>query len=121
MRTFEIIIEQERFVVAVADDGTLHVNGKPAQAIITQTDQHRFSVLMAGRSFTVLARKEGETYDVQINAVTAGVQVDTERTRLLKKYGATATAGHHHAEVHAPMPALVVKVEVAVGDEVQQG
>ncbi|MFN0158871.1 MAG: acetyl-CoA carboxylase biotin carboxyl carrier protein subunit [Bacteroidota bacterium] len=121
MRTFDVTIQEEKLTVTLAEDGTIHFNGVPVKAEIIRIDQYNYSVLINGQSFNVLTLKSGDVYNVLLNAVAVDVQVESERTRLLKKYGANAVSTNQNAEIHAPMPALIVKVEVAVGDEVQQG
>lgn len=49
------------------------------------------------------------------------VQIETERDRLLQRFAGISHDRHHHAEIHATMPGLVVKVMSSVGGNVTKG
>lgn len=51
----------------------------------------------------------------------AAVTVQTERDRLLSQFAATARSVHHHAEIRASMPGLVVRLAAKPGDAVAKG
>ncbi|HLZ64530.1 MAG TPA: biotin/lipoyl-containing protein [Ktedonosporobacter sp.] len=87
----------------------------------------RYSVIIAGKSYDVLARripkpneKDSQTYEVQIAGERFEVKVEDERTR---KLAGLARAGSHTGEatIDAPMPGLVVNVPVEAGTTVSEG
>lgn len=107
--------------VSFGPDGSLSVDDQVVPVEILQTSEHTFSVLVNGMSVKVVAHRSQEAYQVLVDSVQQDVVVESERERLLKAYATKAKAARRRYEVHAPMPALVVKVEVDVGDEVKDG
>jgi biotin carboxyl carrier protein len=87
----------------------------------------RYSLLLAGKSYDILARritrpdqKDSQTYEIFVAGQRFEVKVEDERERLL---AGLAHAGAHSGEmmVQAPMPGLVVGVPVEQGASVQAG
>jgi biotin carboxyl carrier protein len=87
----------------------------------------RFSLLIAGRSYEVLARRitrpeedSGERYEVQFAGRRFEVLVEDEREKTLA--GAVAAAHDAgEARVRSPMPGLVIGTPVEVGSRVSRG
>jgi pyruvate carboxylase subunit B len=76
---------------------------------------------MEGASHTVVARKNDDGYQILLAGKQLEAVVESERSRLLRKFDTQGSSGPKKVEIKAPMPALVVKVEVAVGDSVKPG
>jgi biotin carboxyl carrier protein len=90
-------------------------------ADIARVDDSTFSVLIAGTSYTIRIRKTGDTYTMTAGGNEASVEVESERSRLMKRAGAAVRTAEHGTSIVAPMPALVVRVETEVGQEVAAG
>jgi biotin carboxyl carrier protein len=69
----------------------------------------------------VIVSADGEGFDVIAGDFRGRVSVESERGRLLRRYARSTGESGARLEVHAPMPAMVVKLEVDVGDEVRAG
>lgn len=87
----------------------------------------RYSLLIAGRSYDVLARritkagqKVGETYEIHVLGRRFEVMVEDERARLLAGLARGGAAGGA-ATINAPMPGLVIGVPFEPGAQVEQG
>ncbi len=87
----------------------------------------RFSLLIAGKSYEIFARRvtkpdedSSQTYEIQFAGQRFEVQVEDEREKALA--GAVASA-HAAGEVRvrAPMPGLVIEVPLEVGASVARG
>jgi pyruvate carboxylase subunit B len=78
-------------------------------------------MLLNGRSYVVVAEKSDAGYRLLVNGRQLLADVESERTKLLKQFESQKVHGTTKLEIRAPMPALVVKVEVGVGDEVKAG
>lgn len=79
------------------------------------------SLLVDGRSFVVLAEREGDAWSVTIDGRPFLVEVTTElRDRVARR---VSTPGRRtgHEPVRAPMPGLVVAVDVEVGERIAAG
>jgi len=58
---------------------------------------------------------------VQIEGREFPVAVETERDRLLKRFEGIGGHSHHHAEIRASMPGLVIRLAAKEGSDVTKG
>lgn len=82
----------------------------------------RFSVLVGGKSHSVLVLKEdreNKTVRVRIGAHTCTARIEEEQDRLLHTLGANRSA-QKVGDLKAPMPGLVLNVLVKPGDRVKR-
>jgi len=121
MNTYHVRVADEEYVVTLATDGSVFLDGERCNADIKRSNDVMFTVLLGEESVSLGVLRGENSYEVVSGGVYSEVHVESERTRLLREYAGTSGSLHHRFEVHAPMPALVVRVEVKVGDEVQPG
>lgn len=121
MSNYHVSIAGREIVVALKQDGSPMLDGKPREIHIKQIDENIFSVLIDNTSVRVVTQQAGHAYHVFSGSAQLDVLVNSERAKLLRQYSTPADSMREKLEVHAPMPALVVKIEVAVGDEVTPG
>jgi biotin carboxyl carrier protein len=70
----------------------------------------------------VVQKREGRgTYTIWVDGHRFDVEALDERTRTIREMSAAAEGPTGPAPVKAPMPGLIVRVNVQVGDEVQAG
>lgn len=88
------------------------VDGTPVRLITIGGVQHR-----------VIARREGAKgrYVLWIDGWRFEVEALDERTRAIRDLGALKAEAAGPAPLIAPMPGLVVRVQVAVGDRIEAG
>ena len=60
-------------------------------------------------------------YTVKINGSTYKVNIETPLAQLIKEMGLSLGNASVEDEILAPMPGIILEVNVAVGDEVKQG
>jgi biotin carboxyl carrier protein len=121
MSRYLVNIDGREYEVLIGPDGVIGVEGFTGAINVQAVNGSLYSVLIDSVSTQVIATRNGREYQVLLKHNQVDAQVETERDRLLKKYATSANAAHTRCQVHAPMPALVVKVEVNVGDEVKNG
>ncbi|MED5564562.1 MAG: acetyl-CoA carboxylase biotin carboxyl carrier protein subunit [Gemmatimonadota bacterium] len=81
-----------------------------------------YSFLVDGASHTVLAERGASgVWDLQLRGQRHRVEVMDERTKVLRNMNSAAPDLQGPLPVRAPMPGLVVKVEVQEGDLVEAG
>ena len=79
-------------------------------------------LLADGRSHTLVARREGRhEWDIHLDGERYAMEVLDERTRAIREMTGQGAAALGPKPVRAPMPGLVVRVNVAVGDAVEAG
>ena len=109
-------------VVDVTPDGVT-VDGRSVDASIAHVaGTHVRSLLLEGSSHRVVARRTGTgAWELHVRGRRLAAEVVDERTRRVREMTGATAKNTGPRPLRAPMPGLVVKVEVAVGDEVQPG
>ena len=88
---------------------------------LVQIGPGRYSLIMDNKSFNIrLVEKDG-FYQAYLFGEFVEVAVESERERKLKELVKSAQSGPKEQEIKAPIPGLVVKVEVAEGDTIKSG
>ena len=121
MNSYFVTINGREYVVRIENEGTVFVNGEQIPVDILQLDERSFSILVNGKSEKVIAEGSNGAYQVQINGRQLEAVIESERMRLLKQFERQSAGRVSKTEIRAPMPALVIKIEVRVGDEVKSG
>ena len=121
MPVYDVTVDGATMSVAIDPGGKVRVNGETVILDVQQVNDHRFSILMGRESLTLLVEKREGSYAVLAGGALHEVAVISERDRMLKEYGRQSGSTVSRLEIHAPMPALIVKVEVSVGDWVERG
>ena len=117
-RTYELTVEGEGPAPAVT------VDGEPCDIDYYEVARDAiYSLILDGNSAELWVRRdERGGYVVFVAGHTLAVSVEDERRRRIRELKGAAGAGEQAAaEVKAPMPAMVLDVLVAPGDEVAEG
>ena len=120
-----------KYVVTVADtvrtievdESGVRVDGRRVAADVARRgDSGVLSVLLDGVSHVLVAERAGRgTWRVQTAGRREGLEVLDERAAIIRQLSGAAGSDARARAVKAPMPGMVVKVEVDVGDEVEPG
>ena len=78
-------------------------------------------LLVDGQSTTVVAHRTSDGWMLHVNGWPVHADVIDERTRAIRAMTNSSAAAQGPRPVRAPMPGLIVRVEVAVGDRVRAG
>lgn len=73
------------------------------------------------RGYRLAARRVDGVWLVEIGGHTLRLRVEDERTRAIRELTGTGEEGSGPAELRAPMPGLIVRVEVEPGQVVEAG
>jgi acetyl/propionyl-CoA carboxylase alpha subunit len=108
--------------VELAPDG-VRVDGTPCAADLeTVPGTSVRSLLLDGASHRVVARSRGRgRWDLQVRGRHFTIDVIDERTRVIRQMISAGGPPPGPKPVRAPMPGLVVRVDVQVGDRVRPG
>ena len=121
MPRYAVSILGTEFAVDVDSSGCIRMDGVSDPIDVRTVGGSKFSVLIGTTSHALVAVRDEDRYRILADGHELVARVETERARLLRAYARTLDTGPHRMEIHAPMPALIVKVEVAVGDSVKPG
>jgi pyruvate carboxylase subunit B len=119
---YVVTIGEQELEVEVTPEG-VEVDGEAVDVELSPVGGSVLqSLLVDGRSFALTARKAGRgSWSLGIGGRELEVEVVDERTRAVRAMTGAAAGKGGPAPVRAPMPGLVVKIEVAVGDAVEPG
>jgi pyruvate carboxylase subunit B len=116
-------VDGERTEV-VLDAGGVSVGGQPIPAHLADVEGTPVRlVTLGGTQHRVIARRGASrgAYSLWIDGWRFEVEALDERTRAIRDLAAASAVSAGPAPVIAPMPGLIVRVHVAVGDRVEAG
>ena len=117
-----VTIDSETFEVELGPDGA-RVDGEPVEAHLAQIPGTAVrSLLLDGASHRLVANAGGSgRWVLHLGGRRIEAEAVDERTRTIREMTGTGAGALGPAPIRAPMPGLVVKVEVEVGDVVEAG
>jgi len=107
--------------VSILEDHTILLNGTKTRFDIKELSANCFSVVTNGHSLKVIIQKSEAGYHALFGSFVREFVLKSERELLLESYENKSDTVKHRLEVRAPMPALVVQIEVEVGDSIEAG
>ncbi|MGH7481496.1 MAG: acetyl-CoA carboxylase biotin carboxyl carrier protein subunit [Longimicrobiales bacterium] len=122
MRYF-VTLADRTFVVDLEGDD-VRVDGEPVDADLGRVADSGFRhLLLDGESFPLVARRGEEqgSWELHVGGQRWTLDVVDERTRAIRAMTGAAAGPKGPRPIRAPMPGLVVRIEVAIGDDVAQG
>jgi biotin carboxyl carrier protein len=100
-------------------DGKVLVDGEVVDVDLRQSGAPElYSLLYNGRSFEMLIEAERFNYGVTLRGERFDVQVEDERTRRLNMGRKMVALPEGELAINAPIPGLVVKILVEIGETV---
>ena len=120
MRKYRAIIGDNQFDFDIGDD-SIFVDGKEMDCDLVTVGQGRIHIIVEGKSYSAFAIENGEAVVVSLRGSSTDVVVQSERDMLLEKYGLASSDSASHSNLKAPMPGLVVRIDVKEGDSVGKG
>ena len=114
-------IGNNEYEVEISDAQVL-LDGEPVAVDIVRSGlPELYSVLFGGQSHEMLITSDRFNYTVSIRSEQFQVQVQDERNRRLNQARKMPTLPDGELAITAPIPGLVVKVLINVGDPVEEG
>lgn len=126
--SFVTTLGQKAFVVDTAGDHQAAIDGKTYSYSFTHITDDRYSLILDGKCFEIVAalHQDGTATNnreilVSVNGKQQIVQVEEERKHRLKSLFAKSAAKSTDLTIKAPMPGLISRLDVAIGDQVVPG
>jgi pyruvate carboxylase subunit B len=119
---YHVTVGDATFEVEFDAEG-VRVDGKRIEAGAPEPLSPNFySFLVGGASHTVLAERAGSgLWDLQLRGRRYRAEVVDDRTKAMRDMTSAGLVAKGPAPIRAPMPGLVVKVEVEEGELVEAG
>jgi biotin carboxyl carrier protein len=121
---YVVELNGQRKTVSLEADGVAYEGGRAARAELSDIEASPVRVLKIGtRVYRVVTeKKQGRgRYSLWVDGYRFEVEALDERTRSIRDLSAANAAPGGPAPVLAPMPGLIVRVNVSVGDVVEAG
>lgn len=103
---------------------TLTLNGTPVTPDWTRISESKYHAIVNNRSLTVElggVDETGKQFTILINGVKYQVAIQNQFDALLKQLGMDKLASGKVNNIKAPMPGLVLRINVQAGDVVKKG
>lgn len=88
-----------------------------------QISESKFHILKQNKSYkaqVIESDFDSKTYQVKINSNIYNVNISDNLDLLIKEMGFTIGSAKHINSIKAPMPGLILEINVEVGDEVKE-
>ncbi|CAN5302222.1 hypothetical protein BH23BAC2_BH23BAC2_08350 [soil metagenome] len=116
---------EKRFKVTVNQNSTFTYTLTDMESLdIQETSSSRFHLLNDHRSFDAELLKAdflNKSYTVKINNNTHEVEISNDLDILIEEMGLSLGNGQVVNDIKAPMPGLILEVNIKAGDEVKEG
>ncbi|MEX0965981.1 MAG: biotin/lipoyl-containing protein [Bacteroidia bacterium] len=119
---YEVKVNNKKTFQIEVENGELSLDGRELKIDIHSISENRLHVLYKGKSFRVgiVERQNTKTFGAEVNGNRYSIELKDRYDLLLEKLGLSSLADSGVDEIKAPMPGLVLKVLVEVGEEVQK-
>jgi pyruvate carboxylase subunit B len=119
---YHVTVAGRTLEVEIGPDGTT-VDGRPVDAEMEAvSDSPVRSLLLDHRSHRLVAHARGKgRWELHLHGRRVDADVVDQRTRAIRAITGASAAASGPRPVRAPMPGLIVRIEVAEGDVIQPG
>ncbi|MBA3533859.1 MAG: biotin/lipoyl-binding protein [Ardenticatenales bacterium] len=117
--TYSTYVDGEELEITIHQDGSVEVEGERFEVDLQHiSDQVVYSMLMEGQSHEVYASLEEGAWRILLDGERYEVTVEDERTKRLKAFQGPDKKLVGDLQIKAPMPGLVVKIPVEIGQSI---
>lgn len=119
---YHVSVGERSWTVEFGTDGVT-VDGEPVDVDLARLGAGPVrSLRVGGASHRLVARRAGtESWDLHLSGRRVRAQVVDERTRAIREMAGAVAGPSGPRPILAPMPGMVVRIEVAEGDRVRAG
>jgi len=123
MNDFVVSVNNSKLNLKVLNDNELTVDEEKYNYELLPIGEHSFLLKLDNKVYEITSEKLGsDLFRVLIRGYHYEVTVRTAlQERVFKLLESSAGVHHHHMNVKAPMPGLILKVRKKVGEQVELG
>ncbi len=115
----------KKYKVVVDDEMDFSFDREQINSLdVQRISEDSVHILKENRSFKASLEKKDflkKSYSVRINSNVYEVKISNELDLLIEEMGLSLAAGNLINDIKAPMPGLILDVQVKEGDEVEEG
>jgi biotin carboxyl carrier protein len=117
-----IFFTGDKKIELIQEASALRVDGKIYCIDIFRNSSGACTITNGNKTFRLYCKKVSETeYDIWIKHHVLRLTVEDQKTTLINKYKKNVNFGALNTSVKAPMPGLITRIEVKIGEIVQPG
>lgn len=131
-KNYVATVNNKSFEISVHNGSEVNVDGRIAHTELTRLRDDSFSLILDGKVYSIGSNRntndehgnggnELKTFYLTVIGYDYIVTLDDEHSLLLKSLFKENTAASTLSVIRAPMPGLIVKVEVTEGQHIQKG
>ena len=115
-------IEGVEYQIEILSDTRIAINGEPYELNFQALRQHlSYSLLLEGKSYEINIYQDNGLWEVLLRGHQFSVKVEDERERRLRMAAGQSSKEEGKIVIQAPMPGLVIDIQVKEGQEVDEG
>lgn len=118
---YHVTIDELKLDILLTGFLEAKIKGHDTKVDLVKLDEVRYSAIIDHKSYVFeILRKDDELFLIYQNRRIPFV-IETEKDLMMKQMKKASGADSNRSDVKAPMPGLVVKIEVAEGQQVSKG
>lgn len=122
MNEFIVTINNKQKSVKIFEDNTLTIDSKKINFNVVELGDYSYSLNLNNKFFEIVSYQlNNEDYAVLVDGNYCEVTVRTTLQEKANKLLSLKTKKHHHADIKAPMPGMVIKIKKKRGEPVELG
>ena len=119
---YEVNVGENKYIIEVNEEGRIVVDGEVVEVDFSRIGETSLNLLLVNHeSFEGLVEPHEDQWQVLFRGDLYEVNVADERTQLMRSRAGMAVPETGELPIKAPMPGLVVRIPVEVGQEVKKG
>ena len=119
---YEVKVNDQKYMVEVNQDGQITVDGQDTMVEFSRIgDSGLYLLLVNNESFEGLVEEHEDVWQVVFRGDLYDVQVSDERAQLMRARAHMSVPDSGELPIKAPIPGLVIKIMVEIGQEVSKG
>ncbi len=115
---------EEEYKAIVNDNFEFLLSSKDFETLDVISDNKKSNIIFNNKSVeveTLQSDFQKKTYTVSINGNRYQVRIENQLDALISKMGLSLGNASVENEIHAPMPGLILEVNVSAGDTIKKG
>ena len=126
METININVDNTEYTAVIPNgDGEIILNDKPVKVkVLSKIGKTVYSISVDNQLYMVdIQDKDNDFIQIYTDGFMFEVEITNEKKKLIQQYLKDTGAGEEtgYAQIKAPMPGLIIKIPVEVGNEVKKG
>ncbi|MDP2209382.1 MAG: hypothetical protein Q8K98_11540 [Bacteroidota bacterium] len=119
MAEFKVTVNKQEFDIDLRSNQSALVNGTEYTVDLNRAGINQYSIILNNQVFEINIKKDGlNRFEAQYSNDIFEITVEDEKDLLLKQFTHQSEATHKIINITAPMPGLVLKIEVEVGQQI---